>query len=217
MGKENIQVDIFLLVAKNKAHLVSSLSLSISASFCFNERLNMLISFFSASVDRCTVSRSAFSLLFSRKKKENSFLFIPRYGTNNSSSSNMRLLRAGQLCKVSKKLLQTLRKEYSPTVSLEVSCCHSRFNRKCSCSFLTNKPKLKVKTTRVLVRSFSRGLVFDAGPQSRSTNQSINPATSQPANQTNKQTTSQQTNQPKKRANQSINEPINQVINLVFT
>ena len=37
---------------ENPTNLVSSFSLSISASFCFNERLRMLTSFLSASVER---------------------------------------------------------------------------------------------------------------------------------------------------------------------
>ena len=57
---------------KNRAesYPVSSLSLSISASFCFKEILKIFISFFSASVDRCRASNSACSFLFSSKKKE---------------------------------------------------------------------------------------------------------------------------------------------------
>ena len=48
---------------------MSSLSLSISASFCFKERLSILTSFFSASEERWAASRSDFILLFSKMKE----------------------------------------------------------------------------------------------------------------------------------------------------
>ena len=56
---------------EDSTNLVSSFSLSISASFCFNERLRMLTSFLSASVERWTASRSALSFLFSTMRIHN--------------------------------------------------------------------------------------------------------------------------------------------------
>lgn len=152
-------------VLEDPTNLVSSFSRSISASFCFNERLRMLTSFLSASVERWTASRSALSFLFSIKKMHTFFerLLIQQKGfaallyssLNHLLTDVLQVLHVFKCCKF--RLGHTRKcsphprppratrypKTYLPTVSLEVSCCHSRFNRRWSCSCMTKQYRHK--------------------------------------------------------------------------